>query len=139
MRTEKLFKTMVEKGASDLFLRAHAAPHVRIDGRLQVLDDKVLTKEEMTTIADFLLGNDTQREQFAKNLDIDFIYQDTEVGRFRINIFTQRGTPAHDLLATALARARQATSRESSGDRLALVSQAGEMIKAAAAELSANH
>src|SRR3989344_3264670 len=94
MRAEKLFKSMVEKNASDLFLRVHAAPHVRIDGKIQILDEKVLNKEEIITIADFLLGNDTQREQYAKNLYIDFIYQDSEVGRFRINIFTQRGTPA---------------------------------------------
>lgn len=93
MRVEKLFSMMVEKNASDLFLRANAMPHARIDGRLHVLEQKTITKEEIISFADFLLANDAQREQFAKNLDIDFIYSN-ESGRFRINIFTQRGTPS---------------------------------------------
>lgn len=94
MRLEKLFKTMVEIGASDLFLRANAAPHVRVNGRIRILDDHHVSKEEIITLADFLLGNDNQRESYAKNLDIDFIYHESEAGRFRVNIFTQRGTPS---------------------------------------------
>ena len=93
MRIEKLFSMMVEKNASDLFLRVNATPHVRVDGKLQILDPKVVSKEEIVSFADFLLATDVQRDQFAKNLDIDFIYSN-EAGRFRINIFTQRGTPS---------------------------------------------
>ena len=94
MKIEKIFKTMVEKGSSDLFLRANASPHVRVNGKIEVIDSHVFSKEDMITIADYLLGNDAQREMYARNLDIDFIYHDSETGRFRINIFTQRGTPA---------------------------------------------
>ena len=94
MRIEKLFELMVEHKASDLFLRAGAAPHARIDGKVQIIDPKVMTKEEMLAVSDFLLANDSRRDQYAKNLDIDFIHVEKGVGRFRINIFTQRGTPA---------------------------------------------
>ena len=94
MKVEKILKTMVEKGGSDLFLRAFAAPHARINGKIEILDSHILTKEEMMTMADYLLGNDAQREMYARNLDIDFIYHESEAGRFRVNIFTQRGTPA---------------------------------------------
>lgn len=94
MRSEKLFRLMVEKGASDLFIRAGAEPRARIDGKLQIIDPKPVTKEEVVALADFLLANDAQREQYAKNLDIDFIHNEPDVGRFRVNIFTQRGTPS---------------------------------------------
>ena len=47
MRIDGLLKLMAEKGASDLFLRAQAPAHVRIDGRLQVIDQKVITKDEI--------------------------------------------------------------------------------------------
>ena len=50
-----------------------------------------------------------------------------------------RGTAAHDLLSAALGRTRQAMRTESSGDRVTLVNQAAEMIKAAAAELAGSH
>ncbi len=94
MKMEKLFKAMVEKRASDLFLRANTAVRIRVDGRLQVLDDQVMSKKEILMIADMLLANDAQREIFSKEQDIDFIHQESGVGRFRINIFTQRGSPA---------------------------------------------
>lgn len=94
MRVEKLFKAMVEQGASDMFLRASAPPYARISGKLQILSEGIITKEEITAIADFLLNNESRRDFYSKNLDIDFVYAEPEIGRFRINIFTQRGTPA---------------------------------------------
>lgn len=94
MQIEKLFELMVEKNASDLFLGAGSMPHMRIDGRLHPVEGKVLTRDDLTTLADFLLANERQRDLFAKNLDIDFIHQEEGLGRFRINIFTQRGTPS---------------------------------------------
>ena len=94
MRIEKLLEMMVEKNASDLFLGAGSTPHMRIDGRLHPVDDKVLTKDDLTHLADFLLTNERQRDLFAKNLDIDFVYHEEGLGRFRVNIFTQRGTPS---------------------------------------------
>lgn len=94
MRVERLFKMMVEREASDLFLRVRAAPHVRVHGKLQTLEDEVVTKEEMMAVTDFLLSTKEQKEQYAKNLDIDFIYHEPKIGRFRINVFTQRGTPS---------------------------------------------
>ena len=94
MVIDKLFKMMVEKNASDLFLRTGGVPHARIDGKLLPVDSKVLTKDDLLTLTDFLLNNDRQRELFAKNSDIDFVHQEEGVGRFRINIFMQRGTPS---------------------------------------------
>ncbi|MFH1359777.1 MAG: PilT/PilU family type 4a pilus ATPase [Candidatus Omnitrophota bacterium] len=94
MNISRILKLMVEQESSDLFLRANAAPHVRVHGKLRILDAQVLSKNDMLTITDFLLANDNQREIYAKELDIDFIHQEPGIGRFRVNIFTQRGSPS---------------------------------------------
>lgn len=85
---------MVEKGASDLFLRVKTTPHVRVNGQIQILDQQIISREDMVAVTDFLLTTKEQKEFYVKNLDIDLIYHDADVGRFRINIFTQRGTPS---------------------------------------------
>ncbi len=94
MDVKALFKKMVERKASDLFLRANASPHVRVDGALHILEPVVLSKEDMYEIRDFLLPDTEQREFYARRKDIDFIFHDSGIGRFRVNIFTQRGTPS---------------------------------------------
>ena len=94
MRMRNLFRMMIEKNASDLFLRAYTSPHARINGKIHSIDDHEISVQEITAFVDFLLANDVRRTLFAKNLDIDFIHYEEGAGRFRINIFTQRGTPA---------------------------------------------
>lgn len=94
MRLEKLFQTMVERKASDLFLRAGAPPYFRVDGRLQPLEGQLLSKDDVIAISDFLLATDAQKVRFAKNLDIDLVYAQQGLGRFRVNIFSQRSTPS---------------------------------------------
>ena len=94
MRIKNFFITVVQKNASDLFLRTNALPRARIDGRVQAIDTELISKEEMINITNLLLESDDRKKLFAKNLDIDFIYVEPGVGRFRINIFKQRGTPS---------------------------------------------
>jgi len=89
-----LFKIMVSKEASDLYLRTNATPRARINGQVQVIHDELLPKAEIMAFTNLLLGNEQRKKIFTEKQDIDFIYHDEEVGRFRINIFTQRGTPA---------------------------------------------
>lgn len=94
MNTKDFFKLMVEREASDLYLRMKTCPRARIDGNVETIGETLITPDEMTETTNHLLGNDQRRKKFAKNLDIDFIYEEPGVGRFRINIFTQRGSPA---------------------------------------------
>ena len=94
MRISQLLKQMTVQGASDLFLRTNAVPHFRIDGKIQNVDSRPISKEEMAAISNFLLGNEDRKNFFAKNLDIDFIHVEPNIGRFRVNVFRQRGTPA---------------------------------------------
>lgn len=94
MRIKDLFTLMVQKEASDLFLRIGSFPRARINGKVQTLGTEIITRDEMTAVSNFLLETEERKKKFAKNLDIDFVYHDPEVGRFRINVFTQRGTPS---------------------------------------------
>ncbi len=94
MRINHLFMQMVAQEASDLFLRINSVPKARVHGRVQILDSQMITIEEMTAITNFLLATEERKKYFAQHMDIDFLYQEPEIGRFRINIFKQRGTPA---------------------------------------------
>ena len=85
---------MVDKQASDLYLRIRAYPRARINGKVEVISDSAITKEEMLAVTNLLLGNEQRREKFHQNMDIDFIHEEVGIGRFRINVFIQRGTAA---------------------------------------------
>lgn len=94
MNTKQVFQLMIDKEASDLYLRTKAFPRARIHGKIEIISTDPLDKEEMTAITNLLLANEQRRKKFIDNLDIDFIHEEEGVGRFRINIFTQRGSPA---------------------------------------------
>ncbi len=94
MNTRQVFQLMVEREASDLYLRTKAFPRARINGKVETIGKEPLGKDEMTAITNLLLGSEKRRKKFLDNLDIDFIHEEEGVGRFRINIFTQRGSPA---------------------------------------------
>jgi len=94
MNIENIFKLMLEKEASDLYLRTGAAPRARINGEVEIISDHVISQDEMRAITNLLLENEQRRRKFLDNLDVDFIHQESDVGRFRVNVFMQRGTPA---------------------------------------------
>jgi twitching motility protein PilT len=94
MNTKEIFQLMVDKEASDLYLRTKAFPRARVNGKVEIIGPKPITSAEMSGITNLLLGSEQRRKKYIENLDIDFIHEEEGVGRFRINIFTQRGTPA---------------------------------------------
>lgn len=94
MEIKRLLQIMVEKKASDLFVSAGSLPRARINGKVQVIWDQKLSAEQVSAIAGHLLGTDERRRHFAEKMDIEFIYQEPEAGRFRINIGRERGNPA---------------------------------------------
>lgn len=94
MDIKTIFKRMVEKESSDLFLRANACPRARINGKIEVIGNEMLTREDMAVIVKLLLVDQQRKIQFQEKMDIDFIHEEKGLGRFRINLFIQRGTPA---------------------------------------------
>ncbi len=80
----------VERGASDLHLKVGNVPFVRVDGALGPLPVESLTAADTESYARALLNEHKSRE-FAETSEADIGYTLSGVGRFRINVFRQRG------------------------------------------------
>ncbi len=93
MNTKPLLKLMVERRASDLFFTTHAPVKIKIDGRIIPVNKLELTAK-MVKQAAFSLMSDEQMEAFARDLEIDFAISEPGLGRFRVNVFHQRGNIA---------------------------------------------
>src|SRR6185312_11571683 len=91
--TKPLFKLMVEKKASDLFFTCNAPIKIKIEGQIFPVNKQVLSPETVRQTA-LALMTPEQRERFASDLEIDFAISEAGLGRFRVNIFLQRGYPA---------------------------------------------
>ncbi len=87
-----ILKTSVERRASDVHIKVGSPPVLRIDGKLTpMLEQKRLTQEDVVKLA-FSMMNQTQREKFKAKNEADFAYGVPGLGRFRVNVFMQRGT-----------------------------------------------
>ena len=89
----ELLKKAVQMGASDLHIKIGSLPIVRISGQLSTLSgEKRLSVEDINEIVSQVL-KDVQKELFRKKNDLDLAYSIPGFGRFRCNVFMQRGTP----------------------------------------------
>ena len=93
-RLRTLLAYAVERGASDLHLKVPARPVVRINGSLEPIPDlPALAAADTQRFADELLaGHDTKRAEFEENGETDLSHSREGLGRFRVNIFRQRGS-----------------------------------------------
>lgn len=89
----KLLKLMVEKNASDLHITAGAAIQLRIDEKLFGVDSDILAPAESRELS-YRLLNDNQKEKFEHELELDMAFGISGLGRFRVNVFRQRGSVA---------------------------------------------
>lgn len=88
----KVLRVAVKGGASDIHIKAGLPPIFRVDGSLLPLRDaRRLSPEEIGKMAAGIMTK-LQRETFEKTLDIDLSYGVPGVGRFRVNVFQQRGS-----------------------------------------------
>jgi twitching motility protein PilT len=94
MKIKDFLLMMAERQASDLFLRTDSAPHIRLEGRLTAIEHPPLSREDMLSLTKELLPGEEQRKRLEREMDSDFAITLDGVGRFRFNIFLQRGTPA---------------------------------------------
>ena len=91
MNIDDLLRIAMEKKASDLHLKVGNFPHVRIDGVLVPLSDHPrITAEDMLTMA-FSMMSSRQKQKFKENSELDMAYGVAGLGRFRVNVFQQRG------------------------------------------------
>ena len=92
MHINDLLKIAVERKASDLHLKVGSFPVIRIDGALIPLADMRRLMQEDTIAMAFSIMSARQKEKFKNNFEIDIAYNVPNLGRFRCNIFQQRGT-----------------------------------------------
>lgn len=89
----ELLEQMVQMNASDLHLTVGTPPVVRVDGKLQRLNQDMLTAEQTKKLAYSML-NEKQKLKFEQNWELDFSFGIENMSRFRCNIFMQRGNVA---------------------------------------------
>jgi len=85
-----VLKAMVEQGASDAHLKVGRPPVFRVKKELISSSFPILSNKELEKIAYFMM-RERHRKEFEKNNEIDFSYQLPQTGRFRVNVFRQRG------------------------------------------------
>ncbi len=93
LNTKPLFKLMVEKRASDLFFTSYAPVKIKIEGNIYPVNKQELTPEIVRQAAYGLMTQE-QIEAFNEELEVDFAVSEPGLGRFRVNVFHQRGNPA---------------------------------------------
>jgi twitching motility protein PilT len=91
MNINDLLKIAVERKASDLHLKVGSHPVIRIDGDLVPLGELKRLMQEDTIAMAFSIMNARQKQRFKEELEIDIAYSVPGLGRFRCNVFQQRG------------------------------------------------
>ena len=85
----ELLEEMVERAASDLFLKTGARPRLRLDGDVELLPEEgTVSPERMEQVGRLLTGE--RMDEFRTNGELDVAYE-SDPGRFRVNVFYQRG------------------------------------------------
>jgi twitching motility protein PilU len=88
-----VLKFMVEKNGSDLFFSTGAAIHIEVEGRTLPVNNQLMNSGMVQEIAYALMNKDQIRE-FEETLEMNFAIGKTGLGRFRVNVFRQRGEVA---------------------------------------------
>ncbi|MEM1245034.1 MAG: type IV pilus twitching motility protein PilT [Acidobacteriota bacterium] len=92
MNINDILKIAVENKASDVHLKVGSSPVLRIDGELRPLNELKRLMQEDTVQMAFSMMNGRQKQRFKEDLDLDVAYSVPGLGRFRCNVFQQRGT-----------------------------------------------
>jgi len=88
---DDLLRRAVEQKSSDLHLKVGNHPYLRVDGLLTPLTDVArITPEEMLSMA-FSMMTNRQKQKFKETAELDMAYGVAGLGRFRVNVFQQRG------------------------------------------------
>ena len=89
-RFNQLIRDCIKLGASDLHISSDAAPFVRVDGQLEMLEREPLSGAQLEEMALGLMEQ-SQREIFRQQHTLDLAYSLETGSRFRINVFRERG------------------------------------------------
>ena len=93
LTVEQLLTIAKEKGASDVHITVGLPPRVRVNGELVDLDYPKLMPDDCEKIILDIM-NDKQEQMFKDKGELDFSFSIPQVGRYRVNVFRQRGSVA---------------------------------------------
>ena len=91
MTFKNMVQAMLDKNASDLHLRVGLRPTLRVIGKLVYIDDQRMLHDDMEKVISQIL-NDDQKTRFHQRREMDLALSISKMGRFRINLYKQRGT-----------------------------------------------
>ncbi|MCX6835134.1 MAG: PilT/PilU family type 4a pilus ATPase [candidate division Zixibacteria bacterium] len=91
MNLKQMLVEMLNRKASDLHIRVGIRPHIRVNGSLEQIATDPITIETMEQVVGQIL-NEKQFERFQRKNEMDLALSVAKLGRFRINLFRQRGT-----------------------------------------------
>ena len=86
----QLLESMLEKGASDIFITTGAAPSIKVDGLMKPIADQKLNADQSNFLVRSIM-NDKQLKEFEEYMECNFAISLPGKARFRVNTFTQRG------------------------------------------------
>ncbi len=89
---EKIIKAAIDRGASDLHIKAGDVFRARINGKLVAMTKQALTPEQTRAIAMRLISNEKIRERIDQMTDYDCSWGAPGIGRFRVNVLRQRSS-----------------------------------------------
>ncbi|MGB8508312.1 MAG: type IV pilus twitching motility protein PilT [Pyrinomonadaceae bacterium] len=92
VKIDELLRSATQFGASDLHIKAGSQPFIRIGGDLRPIPDAPRLTQEDTLDMAFSMMSNRQKQRFKEVSEADIAYGVTGLGRFRANIFQQRGT-----------------------------------------------
>ncbi len=93
LNIDALLKESIGSNSSDLHVKVGCHPTIRVGGKLFPMDHyPKLTKPDVVALVDGMMTPE-QKEKFKGKLECDFAYSRSGLGRFRVNIFQQRGSP----------------------------------------------
>jgi twitching motility protein PilT len=92
-KIQEFLRFVVDKKASDLHIKAGGPPNVRISGGLSKTHFAPMSSSDCERVAMEMM-NDEQARTFKEKGEVDFAFSEQGLGRFRINVFRQRGSVA---------------------------------------------
>jgi len=93
LKIQQLFKLLVDQGGSDLHLTPGSAPAMRISGEIVRVKLPALTAADTKRLV-YQIMSEEQRNEFEKNLELDFSFGIKGLARFRANVFNSKGSTA---------------------------------------------
>src|SRR5512138_813577 len=90
MEIAKFLEVVASRNGSDVFLSPGGRPCIKINGVTHHLQHEALTPEETRAMA-YALMNERQQKEFEQTMEMNLAVALRNIGRFRVNVYRQRG------------------------------------------------